>query len=108
MTLNALTSEQTLSTGANGVRLRSDTPAAKRLRRRRSSGTRGLSRVLPQLRRPAGTLKQAARDADHAVMGITSLVIGGFIGCWIVGSFWLVATFVTELTDKARQPIGRR
>jgi hypothetical protein len=57
---------------------------------------------------PRATLKRTARHADHAVMGITSLLIGGFIGCWIVGSFWLVATFVTDLTDKARQPISRR
>jgi hypothetical protein len=41
-------------------------------------------------------------------MGITSLLIGGFIGCWIVASFWLVATFVTDLTDKAKHPISRR
>jgi hypothetical protein len=41
-------------------------------------------------------------------MGITSLLIGAFIGCWIVASFWLVATFVADLTDKARQPISRR
>jgi hypothetical protein len=41
-------------------------------------------------------------------MGIANVLIGGFIGCWIVVSFWLVATFVTDLTDKARQPISRR
>jgi hypothetical protein len=57
---------------------------------------------------PPATLKEPGRAADHAVMGITNLLIGGFIGCWIVASFWLVATFVSDLTDKARQPISRR
>jgi hypothetical protein len=53
-------------------------------------------------------LKRAARDADQTGMGITDLLIGGFIGCWMVVSFWLVATFVSDLTEKAQQPVNRR